>query len=158
MPIKDAKRKLEQEIQKLERELKDEIPKALKKALELGDLRENSEYQTTKERQSYVQAQLANLRERLAKLSMVNLDKLPTDRASYGSSVLLLDLDTGQEVTYKLVSSEESDASNGLISTASPIGKSLVGREEGDEVQIQTPRGVKNYEIVKLTTIHDQEE
>lgn len=153
--MREAKKRLEDQIRKLERELKEELPQALKKALELGDLRENAEYQTAKERQSYVQAQLTHLHRRLADLSMVNLNKIPTDKVSYGSTVQLLDLNTGKEVTYRLVSSEESDAGKGLISTSSPIGKSLLGHEQGDEVQIRTPRGVKNYEIVKLATIHD---
>ncbi|MDA2923555.1 transcription elongation factor GreA [Acidobacteria bacterium AH-259-G07] len=153
--MKEAKKKLENEIRKLNRELRDEIPKALRHALELGDLRENAEYQTAKERQSYLQAQLAQLRQRLATLSMINLNKIPTDKVSYGSTVVLLDLNTGKEVTYRLVSSEESDVDKGLISTSSPIGKSLIGHDEGDEVQIRIPRGFKNYEIVKLTTIHE---
>ena len=154
--MKEAKKKLLDEIRKLDRELKREIPKALKTAVELGDLSENAEYQSAKERQAYLQAQLAHLRERLAKLSMINLNKVPTDKISYGSKVVLLDLDTGKEVTYRLVSSEESNVSEGLISTASPIGKSLMGHRQGDEVQIHTPGGVKNYEIVHLTTIHDE--
>lgn len=153
--MKEAKKKLEDEIRKLDRELKDEIPKALKTAVELGDLSENAEYQSAKERQSYLQAKLAHLRERLAKLSMIDLSKVPTDKVSYGSKVVLLDLDADKEVTYKLVSSEESNVKEGLISTTSPIGKSLMGREEGDEVQIRTPGGVKNYEIVQLNTLHD---
>lgn len=154
--MKEVKKKLEEEIQKLGRELTDEIPKALEKAIAHGDLRENAEYQTTKERQSYVQAQLAQLRERVASLSMINLDKIPLDKVSYGSTVVLVDLDSGREITYKLVSSEESDAAHGRISTSSPIGKSLMGHEEGDEVEIRTPRGVKNYEITELKTIHDK--
>jgi len=153
--LKEAKKKLEDEIRKLGRELKEEIPKALKTAADMGDLSENAEYQAAKERQSYLQARLSQLRERLATLSMVNLSKIPTDKVSYGSKVVLLDLDTDKEVTYKLVSSEESNVKEGLISTASPIGKSLMGREEGDEVQIRTPGGIKNYEIVQFTTLHD---
>ncbi len=153
--MKEAKKKLENEIRKLGRELKEEIPKALKTAADMGDLSENAEYQAAKERQSYLQARLAQLRERLATLSMVNLSKIPTDKVSYGSEVVLLDLDTDKEVTYKLVSSEESNVKEGLISTASPIGKSLMGREEGDEVQIRTPGGIKNYEIVQFTTLYD---
>ncbi len=153
--MKEAKKKLEDEIRKLGRELKEEIPKALKTAADMGDLSENAEYQAAKERQSYLQARLSQLRERLATLSMVNLSKIPTDKVSYGSKVVLLDLDTDKEVTYKLVSSEESNVKEGLISTASPIGKSLMGREEGDEVQIRTPGGIKNYEIVQFTTLHD---
>ncbi|MCH7803201.1 MAG: transcription elongation factor GreA [Acidobacteria bacterium] len=153
--MKEAKRKLEDELRKLGRELKEEIPRALKTAADMGDLSENAEYQAAKERQSFLQARLAQLRERLATLSMVDLSKIPTDKVSYGSKVVLLDLDTDKEVTYKLVSSEESNVKEGLISTASPIGQSLMGREEGDEVQIQTPGGIKNYEIVQFTTLHD---
>ncbi len=153
--MKEAKKKLEDEIRKLGRELKEEIPKALKTPADMGDQTENAEYHAAKERNSYLQARLAHLRERLAKLSMVNLSKVPTDKVSYGSKVVLLDLDTDKEVTYKLVSSEESNVKEGLISTASPIGKSLMGREEGDAVQIRTPGGIKNYEIVQFTTLHD---
>ena len=153
--MKEAKKKLEDEIRTLDRELKEEIPKALKTAAAMGDLSENAEYQAAKERQSFLQARLAQLRERLATLSLVNLSKIPTDKVSYGSKVVLLDLDTDKEVTYKLVSSEESNVKEGLISTASPIGQSLMGHKEGDEVQIRTPGGVKNYEIVRFTTFHD---
>ncbi len=153
--MKEAKKKLENEIRQLGRELKAEIPKALKTAAAMGDLSENADYSAAKERQSFLQVRLAQLRERLATLSMVNLSKIPTDKVSYGSKVVLLDLDTDKEVTYKLVSSEESNVKEGLISTASPIGQSLMGREEGDEVQIRTPGGIKNYEIVQFTTLHD---
>ena len=154
--MKQAKAKLEAEVRKLERELREELPAALKKALQLGDLRENAEYQTAKERQSYVQAHLANLQQRLANLSLINLSKIPTDRVSYGSTVVLFDLDIEDEVTYRLVTSEESDVKAGLISTTSPIGRSLMNREEGDEVLIRTPGGTKHYEIIELTTIHDE--
>ena len=154
--MKEAQKKLEGEIRKLERELRDELPKALSKALEMGDLRENAEYQAAKERQSYVQAHLAQLRQRLSTLSMVNLEKIPLDKISYGSRVLLLDQDSGEEINYRLVSPEESDVNKGLISTSSPIGKSLMGHEAGDEVEIRTPGGVKNYEILELRTIHQK--
>ncbi len=154
--MKEAKKKLEDQIRLLERELSDELPKALKKALEHGDLRENGEYQAAKERQSYVQAQLGQLRQRLSKLSLVNLSKIPTDRVSYGSTVLLYDLESEEEISYRLVTSEESDAAQGIISTTSPIGKTLMGHKVGDEVTIRTPRATKTYEILKLTTIHDE--
>ncbi len=154
--MKEAKAKLEQEVRKLERELREELPAALKKALQMGDLRENAEYQAAKERQSYVQARLSHLQQRLASFSLINLSKIPTGRISYGSTVVLFDLDTEAEVTYRLVTSEESDVKAGKISTASPIGRSLLNREEGDEVQIRTPGGTKNYEIMELTTIHDE--
>jgi transcription elongation factor GreA len=156
--LKEAKKGLEERIKKLDYELQTELPKALEKALEMGDLRENSEYQSAKERQSIVQAELSNLRKRLADLSMVNLSKIPRGKVSYGSTVVLYDLDREEEVTYDLVTSEESDVAQGKISTTSPIGKSLLGREEGDEVSIRTPGGQRNYEIIQLTTIHDKEE
>ena len=155
--MKEAKRGLEEKIKKLEYELQTELPKALELALEMGDLRENAEYQTAKERQSIVQAELANLTKRLADLSMVNLSKIPEGKVSYGSTVVLYDLDREEEVAYDLVTSEESDVAQGKISTSSPIGKSLMGREEGDEVTIRTPGGQRNYEILKLTTIHEKE-
>ena len=156
--MKDAKRKLEEQIRRLERELKDELPKALKTALAMGDLRENAEYQAAKERQAYVQAELAQLKQRLANLAMVNLNKIPHDRISYGSVVTLVDATSGEEVTYRLVTSEESDASQGLISTTSPIGRSLMGREEGDDVEIHTPGGRRHFEIIRLVTIHERED
>jgi transcription elongation factor GreA len=154
--LKEVKQQLEAKIRKLERELKDELPKAIQKARELGDLRENAEYQAAKERQTYVQAELGNLKQRLAKLSLVNLDKIPHGKVSYGTIVVLHDVDRDQEVTYRLVTSEEADVAKGLISTSSPIGKSLMGKEEGDEVDIRTPGGRRSYEILKVTTIHEQ--
>ena len=154
--MKEAKQKLEREIKALERELTEELPQALKKAIAMGDLRENAEYQSAKERQSYVQAQLSNLRKRLSQLSMINLDKIPSDRVSYGSTVVVADLESGDETTYQLVTSEESDVRRGRISTTSPIGRSLMGHEEGDEVEIRTPRGSKRVEIVELKTLHDR--
>ncbi len=156
--MKEAKQKLQDQIRALERELTEELPLALQKALELGDLRENAEYQTAKERQSIVQAQLAQLRQRMSALSMINLKKIPTDRVSYGSTVVVMDVHTGDEATYRLVTSEESDVNNGWISTSSPIGRSLMGHQEGDEVEIRTPRGVRTVEILKLTTFHAESE
>jgi transcription elongation factor GreA len=152
------KKKLEDEIKVLEYELKNDLPKELKKAAALGDLSENAEYQTAKQRQEIVNAKLAHLRKRLAEVALINFDKLPIDRASYGSTVVLYDIQKGTEITYKLVSVEESDLQQGLISTTSPIGKGLLNRQEGDLVKITTPGGVKEFEILKLTTIHDQPE
>ena len=156
--MKEAKRKLEEKIRKLEYELKRELPQALMKAIELGDLRENAEYQTAKERQAYVQAELAQLHSRLAKLSLIDLRKIPFDKISYGSTVLLRNLETNEEIAYTLVSSEESDVSKGMISTASPIGKTLMGHEEGDEVEIRTPRGISYCKVLTLKTLHQQDQ
>lgn len=152
------KKKLEDEIKVLEYELKNDLPKELKRAAALGDLSENAEYQTAKQRQEIVNAKLAHLRKRLAEVALINFDKLPADRASYGSTLVLYDIQKGTEITYKLVSVEESDLQKGLISTTSPIGKGLLNCQEGDTVRITTPSGVKEFEILKLTTIHDQPE
>ncbi len=150
------RRKLEEEIRIIDLELKTELPKELKKAKELGDLSENAEYQSAKQRQEILNAKLAHLRKRLAEISLISLDKIPHDRASYGSTVVLLDIHKGSEITYKLVSVEESDIQKGLISTTSPIGKGLLNKQVGDMVTIVTPGGTKEFEILKLTTIHDQ--
>ena len=154
--MKDIQKKLEDEIRTLELELKTELPKAIQTAREHGDLRENAEYQTAKQRQTFVQAKISHLKERLAKMSMVNLKNIPEGKVAYGSTVLLRDSETGKEINYKLVSSEESNVLQGLISINSPVGRTLIGHEEGDEVEIQTPGGRKIYEILKLTTIHDE--
>ena len=152
------KKKLEDEIRTIKHELKNELPKELKKAVAMGDLSENAEYQSAKQRQEILNAKLANLRKRLAEVAMINFDKIPRDRVSYGSTVVLYDTQKNTEVTYKLVSVEESDIQKGLISTSSPIGKGLLNRQEGDAVKITTPSGIKEFEIVKLTTIHDLED
>jgi transcription elongation factor GreA len=151
----DVRKKLEEEIKNLEREIRQVLPQEIKRAREMGDLRENAEYQAAKDRQSYLQVRLESLKKRLATLSLINLDKIPHDRASYGSTVVLYDYKNDREITYKLVSSEEADVNAGLISTTSPIGKSLLGKTEGDDVKIVTPGGIKEYEIRKLITIHD---
>jgi transcription elongation factor GreA len=150
------KKKLEGEIRLIEYELKNDLPRELKKAAALGDLSENAEYQSAKQRQEILNAKLAHLRKRLAEVALTNFDKIPKDRASYGSTLTLFDVQKGTEVTYKLVSVEESDIQKGLISTTSPIGKGLLNCQEGDTVKVTTPGGVKEFEILKLTTIHDQ--
>jgi transcription elongation factor GreA len=154
--MEDLKRKLQEEIASLEYELRNELPKEILKARAHGDLRENAEFHAAKERQRFVDARLAQLKKRLAELSLVDLNKIPRDKVGLGSTVEVLDVDKDEAITYKLVTSEESDANNGRISTNSPIGRGLLGKQVGDEVRIQIPGGVRNLEIVKLTTIHDQ--
>jgi transcription elongation factor GreA len=148
-------KKLKEEIKVLEEELHIELPRALKVAREHGDLSENAEYDAAKERQGYVNARLGQLRKRLADLSMVNFDRIPKGKISFGSQVTLYDHQKEEEVIYKLVMSEETDAGKGLISTTSPIGHALLGKEEGEEVTVSTPSGLKVFEIVRLLTIHD---
>ena len=149
-------RKLEDEMAVLDRELKTDLPKEIKRARELGDLRENAEYKAAKERQSFVQARLAMLHRRVSALAMMNLDRLPRDRAALGSTVHLRD-QSGSEIVYQLVMPEDADVDKGLISTSSPIGRALVGKEEGDEVIVQTPTGRREFELRRLLTIYDAE-
>jgi transcription elongation factor GreA len=151
------KQKLKDEIAALEHELHSELPKELKKARAHGDLSENAEFKYAKERQSYVSARLGQLHQRMANLSMLNLNNLPKDRAAYGSRVFVLDIATNSKIEYKLVTVEEADASKGLISTTSPIGRALLGKKVGDEVKVTTPAGQKEYEVVRLVTIYDED-
>jgi len=152
------KKKLEEEIRVIEHELKNELPQELKKAVAMGDLSENAEYQSAKQRQEILNAKLAHLRKRLSEVALINFDKIPKDRVSYGSTVVLYDIQKDTEITYKLVSVEESDIQKGLISTTSPIGKGLLNRQVGDSVKITTPGGTKEFEILRLTTIHEKED
>jgi transcription elongation factor GreA len=152
----DIRKRLQDELAVIERELRIDLPKEILKAREHGDLRENAEYKSAKERQSFLEGKKAHLQKRLAALSLVNLDKIPHDRVAYGSRVVLYDSGTDREIVYKLVSPEESDLAQGLISTTSPIGRSLLGKQVGEDAQIVTPGGKKDYEIRSLVTIHDE--
>ena len=152
-----VRKKLQQELEALEEELHFKLPKDIQHAREFGDLRENAEYKAAMERQSMVHARIAQLHQRLGEVESIDISKLPTDRVAYGSRVVLFDVEKEEKIKYKLVTSEESDPENGLISTVSPIGQALMGREEGDEVKVKTPSGWRNFEIDRLTTIHEQE-
>src|SRR5262245_33238091 len=147
-------RKFEEEIQQLDRELKTELPKEIKRARELGDLRENAEYQAAKERQRLVESRISMLQKRVSEISLMNLDRIPRDKVGFGSTVHLKD-SGGQTIVYQLVMPEDADVEHGLISTASPIGRALLNKEEGDEVTVSAPNGNRNFEIVKLVTLHD---
>ena len=147
-------KKLHDEISALDRELKLELPLEIKRARELGDLRENAEYHAAKERQTYVQARIAMLQKRVSDIQLINLDKIPHNKAAFGSTVHLRE-DTGSDVVFQLVMPEDADVDKGLISTSSPIGRAIVGKEEGDEVLVVTPNGKRAFEITKLLTVHD---
>jgi transcription elongation factor GreA len=153
----DIKKKLQEEITALEYELRNELPREILKARAHGDLKENAEYHAAKERQGIVNARLGHLQKRLADFSMIDMSKIPHDRIGLGSKVVVLDVAKNEEVSYYLVTSEEADAPNGKVSTSSPIGKSLLGKEVGDTVKMQAPGGTKELEILKLQTIHDLE-
>lgn len=150
------KRKLEEEIRALEHELAHELPKEIKKAASLGDLSENAEYHMAKQRQEFVNARLGQLKRRMGELALVNLSNIPRDRVAFGSKVKVFDNTKDEEIVYKLVTSEESDVSKGLISTTSPIGKALMGKKVGDSAIVVTPNGKREMEILQLTTIHEE--
>jgi transcription elongation factor GreA len=147
--------KLLEELGRLEHELNHELPKELMKARAHGDLSENAEFKYAKERQSYVSARMGQLQQRLSNVAMMNLDNLPRNKAAYGSRLTVLDVDKNAKTEYKLVTTEESDAARGWISTTSPIGRALMGRAPGDTVSVVTPAGKKELEILKLVTIYE---
>jgi transcription elongation factor GreA len=152
------KKKLQEEIKELEHELTHELPAEIKKAVAMGDLSENAEYHMAKQRQDFVNARLGQLKKRMAELALVNLSNIPRDRAAFGSTVLVYDNSKDEKIEYKLVTSEESDVSKGFISTTSPIGKALVGKQVGDMATVVTPNGKRELEVLKLATIHDNGE
>ena len=155
-PLSKIKAKLQQELDALEHELNVDLPKEIAVARAHGDLSENAEYKYAKERQGYVNAKIGNLKKRMGDLGMLNLTNIPKDRAGYGSRIVVLDVQKSLELEYKLVSSEEADVEKGLISTTSPIGRALLNKKVGDEVLVATPNGQKEFEIVRLATIHEE--
>jgi transcription elongation factor GreA len=147
-------RKFEDEIAALNHELKLELPKEIKRARELGDLRENAEYQAAKERQRLVESRISMLQSRVSKIALINVDRIPVDRVGFGSRLHVIE-DNGEELVYQLVMPEDADAAKGLISTTSPIGRAFLNKEVGDTIRVTTPGGAREFEIVKLFTIHD---
>ena len=141
----------------MEHELHFKIPKAIQHAREFGDLSENAEYTAVKEKQTMVQVRISQLQQRLIEVDSINLSKIPTDSIAYGSRVVLYDVEKEEKIAYRLVTSEESDPDNGLISTVSPIGQALMGKVEGDAIKVKTPNGWRNFEVSRLRTIHDKE-
>ena len=152
----NIRKKLEEDIKGLERELNHELPKELKKAVAMGDLSENAEYHMAKQRQEFVRARLGQLQKRMAELAMVNLNNIPKDRIAFGSRVVVFDQSKNAEIEYKLVTSEETNVELGLISTTSPIGRSLMGKKVGETTVVVTPNGRRELEVLRLRTIHDE--
>jgi len=148
-------KRFEDEIATLEHELQHELPKEIQRARELGDLRENAEYAAAKERQRFVEARVSMLRTRVSQIQLMNLERIPHDKAGFGSKLTLRE--AGREFVYELVMPEDADPERGLVSVASPVGRSLVGKEAGDEVVAPTPGGHRSFEIVKLVTVHDED-
>jgi transcription elongation factor GreA len=149
-------KKFEDELMQLDKELKTELPREIKRARELGDLRENAEYHAAKERQRLLESRISLLKKRVSEIHLMNVDKIPRDKVGFGSTVHLKDPATGTLTIYQFVMPEDADVEHGLISTASPIGRALLNREEGDEVTVTTPSGSRRFELIKLSTIHDE--
>ena len=156
--MQDLKKKLEDEIAALDMELRVDLPREIAKARAHGDLSENAEYHAAKERQGIVNMRLGQLRSRLRELSMIDVSRIPRDRAGLGSSVTVQDLTKDEEIVYKLVTSEEANVNEGRISTTSPIGRALLGKQVGDTVKVQIPGGLREMEITQLVTIHDAQQ
>lgn len=146
---------LRKELEALERELRQELPKKIQAARELGDLRESGEYETIKDRQGFVRARIAFLQQRISEISRIDLQSVPVDRVALASTVYLEDEETGEEFNYTLVFPEVMDGKRGWVSVASPIGRSLIGKRVGDRVVIRTPGGTRACEVTKLQTLHD---
>ena len=151
--LEELKNKLGEEIERLTHELQIVLPKAIQKAVEHGDLRENSEYKSALERQQFVQARLNHLTKRYGELSKIDLSEVPTDRVGFGSRVTVVDLRTKDEETYTLVFGDYIDIDSGQISVASPLGQTLMGKKPGDKVSLQLPRGERKLQVKELVTL-----
>ncbi len=155
LPIID---KLDQELKESQRELQVDIPKALKTAREHGDLSENAEFKAAKERQMYLESRISLLQKRISDITSIDLKKIPNDRSGLGSTLHLRDINTGEETQYHLVFPEEVNPDERKLSAASPIGRALVGKRQGDDLIVALPDNKLEYEVLKITTIHDNQE
>lgn len=151
-------RRLKKELDELRYELKAKLPKELEAAREHGDLRENAEYEACKERQGYLNARIGQIEQRIRDLSLYTLHSIPRDAVGYGSSVTLESADDGTEEKYEIVFPEEVNPTIGLISIGSPLGRALLNKGVGDDVDVATPKGRRSFQIVELRTIHDRED
>lgn len=153
--LEEIKARLSEELERLGHELNVVLPAAIRKAVELGDLSENAEYQSALERQRFVQARINHITQRMGELSRIEVKHLPVDRVGFGSRVRLEDLATGEKVEYTIVTGDFIDLDAGHISMASPLGQALLGRAVGDEVNVRLPGGERRFQVLELTTIHD---
>jgi transcription elongation factor GreA len=153
--LEELKNRLGEEIERLTHELQITLPKAIQKAVEHGDLRENSEYKSALERQQFVQARLNHLTKRYGELSKIDLSEIPTDRIGFGSRVTVVDMRTREEETYTLVFGDYIDIDSGQISVASPLGQTLMGKKKGDKVSLTLPRGERKLMIKEMTTLSE---
>jgi transcription elongation factor GreA len=151
--LEEIKKKLEDEIERLMKELTVTLPKAIQKAVELGDLSENAEYKSALERQQFVQARLNHLTQRMTEISKIDTSKISADHVGFGSKVKLRDEESNAEINYEIVFGDFIDLDSNQISMASPIGSALLGKQLNDEVIVRLPRGDRKYRIVELTTL-----
>ena len=151
--LREVKRKLEEEMQRIEHELRVTLPKEIQAALGQGDLSENAEYESAKNRQSTLQARFAQIQKRLADLSRIDVTGVPKDRAGLGSEVTVENLESGEEILYTVVIPELADGNKSFVSMASPVGKALMNRRVGDTVTITIPRGTLEYEVRRIVTL-----
>ncbi len=152
--IEQLKATLGEEVERLQHELNVRLPAEIRRAVEMGDLRENSEYKAALERQQFVQARLGQLRQRLSKLSQIDITQIPSDKVGLGSQVVVLDEKTGEKESYSLVFGDSVEFEEGHVSMSSPIGKSLVGRSVGETVVLKLPAITRRLTIIELKTIH----
>ena len=151
--LRDVKQKLEEEMQRIEHELRVILPKEIQAALGQGDLSENAEYESAKNRQSTIQARFAQIQKRLADLSRIDVSGVPKDRAGLGSEVTVENLESGEEICYTLVIPELADGNRSFVSIAAPVGKALMNRRVGDAVRITIPRGTLEFEVRRIVTL-----
>jgi transcription elongation factor GreA len=151
-------RRLKKELDELKYELTAKLPKELEAAREHGDLRENAEYEACKERQGFLNARIGQIEQRIRDVSLLSINSIPREAVGYGSIVILQDSETGGEQRYEIVFPEEVDAAAGQISLGSPLGRALLNKEAGAEVEVRTPKGVRAYEIIEVQTIHTRED
>ncbi|MGH7449392.1 MAG: GreA/GreB family elongation factor [Longimicrobiales bacterium] len=147
------KQKIADEIDRLMHELTVTLPRAIQRAVELGDLNENAEYKSALERQQFVQARLNHLTQRAGELSRMDPTAIATDRVGFGSKVKLKRVDADEIVEYNIVFGDYIDLDSNQISMASPIGRALLGKQTGDEVVVKLPRGDRTYTITELVTL-----
>ncbi len=141
---------LKEELSRLEKVERIEVVKAIEVAREHGDLKENAEYHAAKERQGHIEGRILELKDKLGRAEVIDCTKVETERVVFGTVVELMDLETEEEVTYQLLGPEESDVKKGSISVLSPIGSCMLGKEEGDEVIVNTPGGRREFEVVEI--------
>jgi len=142
--------KLKEELKQLERVDRIEVVKAIEVAREHGDLKENAEYHAAKERQGMIEARILELKDKLARAEVIDCLKVSCDKVVFGTVVDLYDLDTEEEISYQLLGPEEADVKSGSISVLSPLGQSMLGKEEGDEVIAKTPGGTRAFEVIGI--------